>query len=120
MQNIATFTFSDQAQAAETAVHSVMPLVGLTLVGVDLTVNAFTGTPTNMIATIKQGSTTLATLTATTAGTSVTWKSAHVGGANAAVACAAGTKVQIDISFTGGTSPTADYDVTLWCLPASV
>ena len=43
-------------------------------------------------------------------------KTKHVGGTNDAVDIPKGDTLSVDLSFTGGTSPTAEVDVTLGVL----
>lgn len=111
------FTFSNQAQGDADGVHTLYAMRTLTIVGVSLCAEAFTGTPTAFDVDVQDDGTDVITaVTASTAGTAGTWKSKHLGGTNDAVEVAAGSEIEIDINFTGGSSPTADYDVTLWCL----
>lgn len=115
------FTFSSQAQAAANGVHTLYAPVGLTLVGVTLTAEAFTGSPTGFNVDIQDDDVDVITaVAANTAGVSGRWLSTHLGGSNAPVAVAAGSEIEVDVNFSGGTSPTADYDVTLWCLAGTV
>ncbi len=116
-----TIVFSAQAQAAANGVHSVKLPRGATLVGVSLGVEALTGTPTNIKVDVNDDGTEIVadavTLTAAGAGY---WLTTHFGGTNAPVAIAAGSVVTVDVKFTGGTTPTADYDVTLFLLAGEV
>ena len=111
-------SFSAQAQAAGTGVHRFKAPVGMTLVGARVGLEALTGTPTNVNFTVKNGSTTLvaaASLTLTAAGTAEAL-APHLGGSLANGDVAKGDTVTVDVAFTGGTTPTADYDVQLWFL----
>lgn len=121
MSNLIAFTFRSQAQAAANGVHTLYAPVGLTLVGVTLTAEAFTGTPTGFNVDIQDDEVDVITgVAANTAGAPGTWLSTHLGGSHAPVAVAAGSEVEVDVNFSGGSSPTADYDVTLWCLAGTV
>ena len=110
--------FSSQAQAAGTAVHRFKAPVGMTLVGVSVGLEALTGTPTNVNFAVKNGATTLvaaASLTLTAAGV-VEALAPHLGGSLANGDVAKGDTVTVDVAFTAGTTPTADYDLQLWFL----
>jgi hypothetical protein len=121
MSNLIAFTFSSQAQAAANGVHTLYAPLGLTLVGVTLTAEAFTGTPTGFNVDIQDDDADVITaIAANTAGTSGKWLSSHLGGSNTPVVVAAGSEIEVDVNFSGGTTPTADYDVTLWCLAGTV
>ena len=117
MSNLLTVCFSAQAQGAANAVHGFVPPVGMTLVGVTVYPEAFTGTPTGFNIDVNVGAAEpVKALAANTAGAAGTWKARHFGGSNAAVAITAGDVLTIDINLAGGTTPTADYDVVLWLL----
>lgn len=119
--NLLTFTFSAQTQGEADGVHTLYAPVGLTLVGVTLCAEAFTGSPTGFSVDVQDdGSDVVTAVAANSAGTAGSWLTAHLGGSQSAVAIAAGSEVEIDVNFTGGSSPTADYDVTLWCLAGTV
>lgn len=108
--------FSAQAQVAATGAHRVKVPVGMTLVGMTVGLEALTGSPTNVKFTLKQGAVTLVDqLTLTAAGVGE-WLSSHLGGANAPGAIPTAATVTVDVAFTGGSSPGADYDITLWLL----
>lgn len=110
--------FSSQAQSAGTGIHRFKAPVGLTLVGATVGLKALTGTPTNVQFTVKNGAATLvaaASLTLTAAGTAEAL-TPHLGGSLANGDVAKGDTVTVDVGFTGGTTPTADYDVQLWFL----
>ena len=114
MSNLVSVCFSSQAQGDADAVHGFVPPVGMTLVGVTVYPEAFTGTPTGFNIDVNVGET--EAVKALAAGTTGAWKARHFGGSNAAVALAAGDVVTVDVNLTGGTTPTADYDVVLWLL----
>jgi hypothetical protein len=94
---------------------------GITIVGVTVVAEAFTGTPTGFNIDIQDDGTDVITaVAANTAATPGEWLSTHLGGTNTPVAVAAGSKVEVDINLTAGTSPTADYDVTIFALAGTV
>jgi hypothetical protein len=116
-----TFSFSAQAQADADGVHLVKVPFGITLVGVTLCAEAFTGSPTGFNIDIQDDTADVITsVAANSAGTPGEWKSTHLGGSNAPVVVAAGSVVEVDVNLTGGSSPTADYDVTLYALAGTV
>jgi hypothetical protein len=116
-----TFTFSAQAQADADGVHTVKMPFGITIVGVTLCAEAFTGSPTGFTIDIQDDTSDVITaVAANSAGTPGEWKSTHLGGSNAPVVVDAGSAVEIDVNLTGGTSPTADYDVAIFALAGTV
>jgi hypothetical protein len=117
MSNLLSVCFSARAQGDADAVHGFVPPVGMTLVGVTVYPAAFSGEPTGFNIDLNVGETeAVKALAAGTAGTAGAWKARHFGGANAAVALAAGDVVTVDVNLAGGSTPTADYDVVLWLL----
>jgi hypothetical protein len=109
--------FSSQAQGDADAVHGFKAPVGLTLVGVCVRPEAFTGTPTGFSVDVNVGETEVVkALAANTAGTPGEWKTGHLGGTAVPVAITAGDEITVDVNFTGGTTPTADYDLQLMLL----
>jgi hypothetical protein len=116
-----TFNFSAQAQADADGVHSVKVPFGITIVGVTLCAEAFTGSPTGFNIDIQDDTTDVITgVAANSAGTPGEWKSTHLGGSNAPVVVAAGSVVEVDVNLTAGSTPTADYDVTIYALAGTV
>jgi len=112
---------SAQAQADADGVHTFYAPVGLTIVGVTLTAEAFTGTPTGFNVDIQDDTVDVITgVAADTAGTAGTWLTPQFGGSQTPVAVAAGSEIEVDVNLTAGTSPTADYDVTIWALTGTV
>ena len=121
MTGLMCVNFSAQAQADADAVHGFVAPVGMTLVGVSVYPEAFTGTPTGFNVDVNVGETEVVkALAANTAGTAGTWSSKHLGGANTAVAIAKAAVVTVDVNLVEGSTPTADYDVCLWLLPGTV
>lgn len=115
------FTFSAQAQATANGVHRVKVPFGITIVGVTLCAEAFTGSPTGFNIDIQDDTVDVITaVAANTAGTPGEWKSTHFGGSNTPVAVAAGSVVEVDINLVAGSTPTADYDVTIFALAGTV
>jgi hypothetical protein len=116
-----TFNFSAQAQVTANGVHLVKVPFGITLVGVTVCAEAFTGSPTGFNIDIQDDTVDVITaVAANSAGTPGEWKSTHLGGSNAPVAVAAGSVVEVDVNLTAGSSPTADYDVTIYALAGTV
>lgn len=116
-----TFNFSAQAQTDADGVHVVKLPFGITIVGVTLCAESFTGSPTGFNIDIQDDSTDVITaVAANVAGTPGEWKSTHLGGSDAPVLVAAGSVVEVDVNLTGGSTPTADYDVTLFALAGTV
>ncbi len=117
MHGLITLTFTAQAQGDADGVHQFQPPRGLTIVGVDVVAEAFTGSPTGFDIDIQDDGTDVITaVSADTAGTVGTWRSKHFGGSNDRVHIDADSTVDIDINLTGGTSPTADYTIVLYAL----
>jgi hypothetical protein len=116
-----TFNFSAQAQSAADGVHSIKVPFGVTIVGVTVCAEAFTGTPTGFNVDIQDDTVdVIVAVAANTAGTPGEWKSTHFGGTNAPVAVAAGSRIEVDVNLTAGTTPTADYDVAIFCMSGTV
>lgn len=106
--------------AATNNVHEWTALQGMTVVGASLCAAAFSGTPTGFSIDLNDdGSAALAALAANTAGTPGEWKSTAMGGTADPLFIARGSNVTVDVNFTGGTGPTADYTLALWCLPSA-
>ncbi len=114
---LVTFCFTVEAQAAADNVHEFTIPRQMTIVGISLCAEAFTGSPTGFsIDVVDDGSHVISAVAANTAGTPGTWLSKHYGGSNDPVAIAASSVVGVDVNFTGGTSPTADYTLIIWAL----
>lgn len=118
--NYFNVTFGAQAQAAANGVHRFTAPVGLTLVNVSFGVEALTGSPTNVNIDIQDDTNDVITaITRTSAGVAE-WVSTHFGGSETPVAIAEGSVLEVDVNFSGGSSPTADYDVLLTFLAGTV
>jgi hypothetical protein len=109
-------------QAAGNALCGFEALEDLTLVGASLSLDAVTGTPTAVTMDVNDDGAGIAGFTAvsvgTTAGAVTPVKTTHYGGAVAIPAdIAAGSEVDVDLNFSGGSSPTAGGTVVLWVLP---
>ena len=114
-------SFSAQAQGAANNVHGFKAPQGMTLVAVSVYPEAFTGTPTGFNVDINVATVAMVTaVAANTAGAAGEWKTRHYSGPNDPVPIAAGQLVTVDVNFTGGTTPTADYDIQLYCLLGTV
>jgi hypothetical protein len=118
---LVTFNFSAQAQATANGVHTLKLPFGITIVGVTVCAEAFTGSPTGFNIDIQVGAIDVITaVAANSAGTPGEWKSTHFGGSNTPVAVAAGSVIEVDVNLTAGTTPMADYDITIFALAGTV
>ena len=116
-----TFNFSAQAQADADGVHTIQVPFGITIVGVTVCAEAFTGSPTGFNIDIQDDAADVITaVAANAAGTPGEWTSTHFGGSNDPVVVAAGSEVEVDVNLTAGSSPTADYDITIFALVGTV
>ena len=87
----------------------------LQLVGVTARVEAVTGAPTDCQVLVYEA--TLDELLAFAvfpAGTASWWRSRHLGGTVEPIRLPQGAEVNATIALSGGTTPTADYDVQFW------
>jgi len=110
-------SFTVEAQDDADVVIEFEALEAMTIVGVSLCAEAFTGSPTGFNVDIQDDGTDVVTaVAANTAGTPGTWKSVHMGGSNAPVHVSAGSSVEVDVNLSGGTSPTADFTLVIWYL----
>jgi hypothetical protein len=110
-------TFSVEGQADADSVICFQTLEQMTIVGVSLEAEAFTGTPTTFDIDIQDDGTDVITaVAASTALTPGTWKSTHFGGTNAPVTIAKDSEVEVDVNFSGGSSPTADFTLLIYYL----
>jgi hypothetical protein len=92
-------------------------LEGMTIVGVSLCATVFTGTPTGFNVDIQDdGADVITAVAADTALTPGTWLTPHMGGSQAPVTIAAGSEVEVDLNLTGGSSPTAEFDLVIYYL----
>ncbi len=111
------FTFYIQGQVDADGVVEFEAPCGMTIVGVSLCAEAFTGSPTGFNVDIQDdGSDIITAVAANSAGTSGTWKTPTFGGSETPVYVAAGSAVEIDVNFAGGSTPTADFAAILWAL----
>jgi len=110
-------SFTIEAQDDADGVIEFEALEAMTIVGVSLCAEAFTGSPTGFNVDIQDDGTDVVTaVAANTAGTPGTWKSVHMGGSNAPVHVSAGSSVEVDVNLSGGTSPAADFTLVIWYL----
>ena len=110
-------SFTVDSQDAAEGVIEFESLEEMTIVGVSLCAEAFTGSPTGFDVDIQDDGTDAITgVAANTAGTPGTWKTAHMGGAQTPVSIAAGSSVEVDVNLTGGSSPTADFTLLIYYL----
>lgn len=115
-----TLTLTGKGVPATNTYHEFTALQGMTVVGVSLCAASFTGSPTGFNVDVNDdGAAAITALAANTAGTPGEWKSTAVGGANDPIQIARGSNVTLDVNFSGGSSPTADYTVVVWYLPSA-
>jgi hypothetical protein len=115
VMRVLSFTIEGQADAD--GVVEFEALEDMTIVGASLCAEAFTGSPTAFDVDVQDDGTDVVTaLTASTAGTPGTWKTAHMGGTEDVVHIAAGSSVEVDVNLTGGSSPTADFTLLIYYL----
>jgi hypothetical protein len=115
VMRVLSFTIEGQDDAD--GVIEFEALEEMTIVGVSLCAEAFTGTPTGFNVDIHDDGVDVVTgVAANTAGTPGTWKSVHMGGTNAAVTIARGSSVGVDVNLSGGSSPTADFTLLIYYL----
>lgn len=115
MHNLSAMVFTNEAQDAANGVHEFDAPIGFTIWGASLCAESFANTPTGFNADIQDDGTDVITaITANTAGTPGTWYTPALGGTNTPVHIAAGSDVEVDINFAGGSSPTADYTLVLY------
>jgi hypothetical protein len=113
-------SFTLEAQDAADSAIGFQALEAMTIVGVSLCAEAFTGTPTGFDVDIQDDGTDV--ITAVAAHTALTpgmWQSTHMGGTNSPVYIAAGSEVEVDVNLTGGASPTADFTLLIYYLAGS-
>ncbi len=110
-------TFTLEAQADADGVVEFDAPCGMTIVGVSLCAEAITGSPSAFTIDIQDdGSDVITALAASTAGTPGAWYTPTFGGSETPVYVAAGSDVEIDVNFTGGSTPTADFTAIIWAL----
>jgi len=115
MHRLVPIAFNLVGQAdADGVIEFDMP-VGMTILGVSLCAEAFTGTPTAFTVDIQDDGTDVITaIAASTAGTPGTWLTPALGGTEIPVHIAAGSDVEIDVNLSAGSTPTADFAVVLY------
>lgn len=115
-----TMTLTGKGVPATNTYHEFTALQGMAIVGVSLCAASFTGSPTGFNVDLNDdGAAVITALAANTAGTAGEWKSTAVGGANDPIHIARGSNVTLDVNFSGGSSPTADYTIVVWYLPSA-
>ena len=116
MHRLVPMVFTIEAQDDADGVIEFDVPVGMTILGVSLCAEAFTGTPTAFTIDIQDDGTdtAISALAASTAGTPGTWYTPALGGTNAPVHIAAGSDVEVDVNLAGGSSPTADFTLVLY------
>jgi hypothetical protein len=115
VMRVLSFTIEGQDDAD--GVIEFEALEAMTIVGVSLCAEAFTGSPTGFDIDIQDdGSDVISTVAAATAGTPGTWKTPHMGGTQTPVTIAAGSSVEVDVNLTDGSTPTADFTLLIYYL----
>ena len=115
MHNLKAMVFTAQAQLDADGVFAFDTPVALTIWGVSLCAESFANTPTTFTADIQDDGTDVITaVAASTALTPGTWYTPALGGTETPVHIAAGSDIEVDINFTGGSSPTADFTLVLY------
>jgi len=115
MHRLVPMVFTAEAQVAANGVHEFDVPIGMTILGVSLCAEAFTGSPTAFTIDIQDdGSDVITAVTASTAGTPGTWLTPALGGAQTPVHIAAGSDVEIDVNLAEGSTPSADYTIVLY------
>lgn len=117
-----TFTEAAAISAAD-PLFEFLALQGMTIVGVSLCGQTFTGSPTSWnVDIVDDGVDVVAGVAVqATAGTPAYWESKHLGGAANPVFIEAGSVVGITLNVTGGSSPTiAKLCIVISYLPAVV
>jgi hypothetical protein len=110
-------SFTIEGQDDADGVIEFEALEAMTIVGVSLCAEAFTGTPSGFDIDVQDdGSDVITAVEADTAGTPGTWKTPHMGGTETPVTIAAGSSVEVDVNFTGGSTPTADFTLVIYYL----
>ena len=103
--------------AAASSVVAFQALESMTIVGVSLCATVFTGTPTGFTVDIQDDTADVITaIAADTALTPGTWLTPHMGGTETPVTIAAGSVIEVDLNLTGGTTPTAEFDLVIYYL----
>ncbi len=121
MHGLVTLTFTAEAQGDADGVHQFKPPRDLTIVGVDVVAEAFTGSPTAFDIDLQDDGTDVITaVSADTAGTVGTWRSTHFGGSETPVTVDGDSTIDVDVNLTGGTTPTADYTIVIYALMGAV
>ena len=114
------FALTGKGVAATANYHEFTALQGMTIVGVSLCAASFTGSPTGFNVDLNDdGAAVITALAANSAGTPGEWRSTAMGGTNEPVHVARGSNVTVDVNFTGGSAPTADYTLAIWALPSA-
>jgi hypothetical protein len=112
--------FTGKAVPATNNYHKWVALNGLTVVGMTLCAASFGGAPTGFSVDLNDdGAAAITALAANTAGTAGEWRSTATGGSNDVVQVARGSVLSVDLNFTGGSTPNADYTLVIHYLPSA-
>lgn len=116
----AQIVFTGKAVAATANYHKWAAQTGITVVGISLCAASFGGAPSGFNIDLNDdGAGVITAVAANSAGTVGEWKSTAPGGSNDVVQVARGSVLSIDINFSGGSSPNADYTLVIFYLPSA-
>lgn len=112
MHNLQAMVFTSEAQADADGVFEFDTPVGLTIWGVSVCVEAYSGAGAECDIDVQDDGTDIITeVEADTAGTPGTWYTPALGGTETPVTAAAGSDIEIDVNLN---SDTADITVILY------
>ena len=112
MQNLKAMAFNAEGQADADGVFEFDVPVGITILGVSLCVEAYSGSGSTCNIDVQDDTSDVITaVTADTAGTPGTWYTPCFGGTETPVRVAAGSDVEIDLNLD---SDTADFTVIIY------
>jgi len=112
--------FTGKGVPATANYHKWVALQGVTVVGITLCAASFAGSPSGFNIDLNDdGSGVITAVAANTAGTVGEWRSTATGGSNEVVHVARGSVLSVDLNFTGGSTPNADYTLVVYYLPSA-
>ena len=112
--------FTGKSVPATANYHKWVALNGMTIVGITLCAATLTGAPSGFNIDLNDdGTGVISTVSANTAGTVGEWRSTATGGVNDAVQVARGSLLSVDLNFSGGSTPSADYTLVIHYLPSA-
>lgn len=112
--------FTGKAVVATANYHKWVAHTGMTVVGISLCAASFGGSPSGFNVDLNDdGAGVISAVAANSAGTAGEWKSTAVGGSNDVVHVARGSVLSVDLNFSGGSTPNADYTLVIYYLPSA-